>query len=77
MERFFLWFFYLFLQRRQSNEKEKTIYECPLKDKRETTIYPQKQKNLMGCINTPNSNLIHVNLIGKKVVLQKSKRKEI
>lgn len=37
---FFRDFFYLFIQKRQANEKEKTIYECPLKDKKETTIYP-------------------------------------
>lgn len=44
---------------------KKTIYECPMKDKK-TTIYPQKQRKLMRCINTPHSNLIHVNLIGKE-----------
>ena len=32
--------------------KKKTIYEYPLKNKRETTIYPQKQKNLGEYVNT-------------------------
>lgn len=44
---------------------KKTIYECPMKNKK-TTIYPQKQRAMRGCVNTPHSNLIQVNLIGKE-----------
>lgn len=33
--------------------KKKTIYEYPWKDKRETTIDPQKQRNMRGMCKYP------------------------
>lgn len=32
---------------------KKTIYECPLKNKKETTIDPQKQRNMRGMCKSP------------------------